>query len=520
MSNLNAPAISSRYSRYVIFLIIFVFLILNILNLKDLSLIDWDEGAFALQAKWLASSFAEGKPFNFQTPPLFQIIIALLFRLLSFRDWILLLVSMLSSALTIFIVFKLAKMLDTTETGIYSVLLLVFTEFFLFFSKSGLSDATFTFFFISAMYFFYQGIKSNQNRQFIFAGLFCLLALYTKYSAPALLIILFIVGFINCRKMNAKWFLFTIVLPIILYLPYLAVFLKIVSVRSIGERHLTLLGMNHFKFLYYLFVFAPIPLVLSVSYAIIAIVKKKWTQQYKYVNVGVTGNDANQSWGIGFVVIPVIIFFIIVGFYHPYFRLAYPMVPLLSIIGAQLLKPLGKLKHYTLVFLMVISFILGWKTIAYCTDIPKQIAKLETKYVELNHSGYILTTVPPNVLFYLNGHICFLVKDSFIRLGTRYPELLNKRIILNPERNRLVNQDQVLLIHCTIFDSIKTKYKDLFATGILIDTLEFMDAPVYYKDIFNPLRDQRQIYELYVFFNNFNRLWQLGSEPIVEIISP
>ncbi|MEO0106868.1 MAG: glycosyltransferase family 39 protein, partial [candidate division WOR-3 bacterium] len=143
--------------RLIIHFIIIIFLTINLANLKNLTLIDWDEGVFALQSGWIGSLGGEGKPFNFQTPPLFQILIALVFRLLGAKDWILPLISIIFSALTIYILFLFGKELYAEKIAIFSVILFISTEYFLFFSKSGLSDATFLFFFITALYFYYQG---------------------------------------------------------------------------------------------------------------------------------------------------------------------------------------------------------------------------------------------------------------------------------------------------------------------------------------------------------------------------
>ncbi|MEO0190865.1 MAG: hypothetical protein ABIL18_07785 [candidate division WOR-3 bacterium] len=50
--------------RLIIHFIIIIFLTINLANLKNLTLIDWDEGVFALQSGWIGSLCGEGKPFN------------------------------------------------------------------------------------------------------------------------------------------------------------------------------------------------------------------------------------------------------------------------------------------------------------------------------------------------------------------------------------------------------------------------------------------------------------------------
>ena len=97
--------------RFLIHLIVGLFVILNGINLTRTCLIDWDEGVFALQGKWIETIGAEGKPFNFQSPPLYQTLIAFLFKSLGHKDFILPLLSIIFSVLTIYIVFYLFKTL-------------------------------------------------------------------------------------------------------------------------------------------------------------------------------------------------------------------------------------------------------------------------------------------------------------------------------------------------------------------------------------------------------------------------
>jgi len=124
--------------RLLIHLIVGLFVILNVVNLASTCLIDWDEGVFALQGKWIATIGAEGKPFNFQTPPLYQTLIASLFKLLGHRDFILPLLSIIFSVFTIYLIFHLVKELYSIEESIYAVILFMTTEFFLFFSNQHL----------------------------------------------------------------------------------------------------------------------------------------------------------------------------------------------------------------------------------------------------------------------------------------------------------------------------------------------------------------------------------------------
>jgi len=81
-----------------------------------------------------------------------------------------------------------------------------------------------------------------------------------------------------------------------------------------------------------------------------------------------------------------------------------------------------------------------------------------------------------------------------------------------------------LLVHATALDSIKQKSMELYNYGKLLARIGFADAPVYCKDIFNPQKDIKQVYEIYLFDKNalgdrINDLWQLGFDRQVEVIS-
>ena len=63
---------------YIVAVIIGCFVLWGVLYLQYATLIDWDEGIFALQGQWLSTAGSQGKPFNFQTPPLFPLNVSLL----------------------------------------------------------------------------------------------------------------------------------------------------------------------------------------------------------------------------------------------------------------------------------------------------------------------------------------------------------------------------------------------------------------------------------------------------------
>ncbi|UCG91459.1 MAG: glycosyltransferase family 39 protein [candidate division WOR-3 bacterium] len=488
---------------FLLHLLVLLFLVFSIVSLRNTSLIDWDEGVFALQGSWLATGGAEGKPFNFQTPPFFQTLVAFFFKFLSPQDFVLPLLSILFSILTIYTIFFLARILYSRREALYAVILFVTTEFFLFFSKSGLSDATFLFFFTASILFFVKGLQHNRLNFFLLAGLCTTLALYTKYSALSLLIMFSIAGILYRKEIHKTWFIFSIILPVVLFSPYVYIFIKFVKISGVSARYMGLLNINHIPFFYYLIVFAPIPLLLSIVHTICSF--KKY-----------------EKWDV-LIILFFCVYFIILGFYHHYFRLAYPLIPLISIIASRFINQTGKYKHYILIGSVVIALLLSLRTVCYYSLVPEKLGTFVNDYVKKEHIRYVYTLVPPNISFSIKGKIVIPSDHPWARSGKKFPHLYKNTKIIYEDNNELRSEDEVLLLHATLFDSLKQKHEPLYDRGELVTSIEFIDAPVYYKDIYNPLKDVKQIYELYVFErdavgNKIDELWKLGFDPRVTVI--
>jgi hypothetical protein len=475
--------------RTFFYVLLLLFLITNFLNLRKLHLIDWDEGVFALQAQWISTNGSAGKPFNFQTPPLFQFLVALLFKILGVNDWCLPLISIICSVLTLFLLYLFVRSLYNEDIGLFSAMLFMSTEYFLFFSKSGLSDALFLLFFICALYFFHLGLESKKAFYYAICGFFVLISSYTKYSGPILFLILFIIGISERKKVSGSWVIFSILIPLILYLPYFFIFIKIVTFSKIVERHGRLFGINHLKFLYYILRFTPLIFFTSILYRI-----KKDTD---------------------FLVLKILVpFFIVLGFYYHYLRLAYPLIPILSIFSAGFIYKFKRLRYLLIVSVFVFNLIIGLDTLTYHSSIPIKIAEKADSLCNLNNIRYLLPLTPPNILFYMKGDILipeFNQQLSFIEdFG-----LLKKTHQINKKSNLFKEEKQILLIYSSIFKDLEQDLEPILQVSKYIDEIEFVDAPIYYKDIFNPLRKERQLYKFYLLETDkinlpeLERLWDI-----------
>ena len=484
---------------YIVAVVIGCFLLWSMFYLHGAALIDWDEGVFALQGQWLATAGGQGKPFNFQTPPLFQFIVAFLFTVIPTHALALPLISTVFSCLSIVLVFSLGTVLYTPRTGLYAVLLFVSTEFFLFFSHSGLSESTFLFFFLAATYFFLRGFIHNSARSFLLAGLFTAAALYTKYSAFPLLVTFLIIGIAQRKTIEKKWLSRTVLLPVLVYVPYLFVFLTVVGHAGISARHGSLLGIHHHQFLYYLLRFAPFPLLFALL----------WTT-----------NRPKRSRRDFYVLVPALVFFLFLGFYYHYFRLAYPIVPFLAIFAAQYIK---RHKPYVVATIFIVSLGLSIDTVSYRTDTPQKIGATVRQCARDMQVRYVYTSVPPNINFYIGGEIAIPETHPSHALSERFPAFLRGREVLYRHNNELHREDKILLVYATAYDTLDREIVELLGHCEIVKTMEFLDAPVYYKDIFNPQRERAQLYKVYAaerkkIGDTVDQFWELGFKPGFTVV--
>ncbi len=371
----------------------------------------------------------------------------------------------------------------------YGVLIFMTTEYFLFFSRSGLSDAAYVCFSTLAVLFFVQAIRSRRLKDCFLSSLFITLALYTKFSGVALLGILFVVGIFHRRTLHRGWFLSAIVLPLVFFLPFTIAYLWAVGVSEMHVRHGPLVGIHHLKYLYYLLVFAPVPFILNVVQAVRE--RKKFLQTPLFLIIAA--------------------FFITVGFYYPFFRLLYPLIPLCAVTAACAVVGFGRYKPAVLVGI-ALSLVFSFQTITYTTNIPEHVASSVRNFADEDNVHYIYSTSPPNVLYYLDGDILVPAEHPWQAMGKRIPSLLNGRTVMRPDSILLQPHDAVIIVHATAVDSLKHAYPMLFEDAAVVSSFEFIDAPVYYRDIYNVQRNIKQLYEVYLFRPGeyTKKLWEFG----------
>ncbi len=470
---------------------------LNLISLIGFSLRDWDEGVFALQGQWLASGFIEGKPYNLQTPPLYPLIAGIGLLLFKGNALILPLLSFIFSITTLVIVYNIANFLYNRETAFYSVALFAANEYFFFFSKSALSDSMFLFFFTAAvLYLLYS--KTGHIKYFLLSGIFITLAMYTKYSGMILIIYAIILGIITGMNKDWKWYIFHIAMPLILFLPIIYFFSRFTSVAGTGQRLLSLFGINYHRHLFYLIVFAP-TLILT---AIISQFKRP---------------DKNMSNKI--ILIMVAIYFVFLGLYYPYFRLAYPLIMFIAIIGASS-NIQSRIKSWVVLIATIIGIAFSIPTIVYQNRLPIRFAHEVLKYIRKNDVKVLFSSTTPNIEYYLEGSYAIPDNHSWYKISEKYPIFKGKNKILHHSENELKLGEEILIAHATINDSLKVLYPEIFENSQLILAYNFIDAPLYLKDIFNPAQEQN--FELYKIEINdqylADKIWQFGFNKGISVL--
>ncbi|MBN2620647.1 glycosyltransferase family 39 protein [candidate division WOR-3 bacterium] len=495
---MNNSTREHTYLKHIIVLTLFLFCIITIWRS---SLIDWDEGVFALQGQWFASFGSQGKPFNFQTPPLFQLIIAFIFALTGQQWYILPLLSVLFACSTLYVIHGLTSQHYSEKVALLAMVFTASTELFIFFARSGLSDATFLFLFTSAIYFFLQGVQKNRIREFLIAGILTAAALYTKYSALPLLVSFAIIGSVNRKSIPRRWFFASILLPILLYLPYVLIYAFVVQIPTIAARHGPLMGIHHLSYVHYGLVFAPVIFLMAIIHL-------------------VTGKERKE---VAHVAVFGAVYFFFVGFYHPYMRLLLPIIPLCAILAARLAARTKKLTIAVATIAVLCGLFLSYRTIRYNSEVPRTVAERTTRMCREQQCHLLYASVPPNIAVYLPGNILIPEDHAWITIGRRFPCLMRDRIIMERSTNILDQQSTQVYLHGTIYDSLRNKHTRLFFRMSHVWTTEFIDAPLYCKDPYNPLKNTTQAYELYTITPDtinqiLDDLWQFGFEPAVTVL--
>lgn len=446
----------------------------GVLRLPNRALIDWDEGVFAEQARWLATHGHEGDPYNLQTPPLYQLLIAAGFSIAGTDDLVLFLLSLAASLITIFLIYALACAIDAPAAAVPAVLIFVTTEYFLFFSISGLSEAVFLLWFSGALLFCLHGLRDGSWRSLLLSGAFACAAIYTKYSGLTLLVIMPVMSLVHQRRIRLRFFVSCIAVPALAFVPFAVVYLRVLGVTGMSARHGLLIGFHHHWYLYYLLAFAP-----GAFLGLTLMVRRPSRAQSALLAGG-------------------IVYFACLGGYGSYFRLAYPLLAVLCPLTGVLVAHAGRFRYPVAIILALGSLTLSWPTVRYRNAFPEQTAAIVASASRTDNCSFLLSRVPPNVDFYAPGRAALPESHPATRFASRLPRWFAQRHIAAADRNELRGRGALLVLTAPFLSPVTLDTQALSVWGRLVWHGDLEDAPVYYKDPANPLRRIDQRYLLYV----------------------
>ncbi|MCB9784719.1 MAG: glycosyltransferase family 39 protein [Candidatus Omnitrophica bacterium] len=172
----------------ILSLLTLISLILRVWKLWDHGLCQWDEGVYALSARWVAT-LGEGGTLGSPShgPPLYTLILAFLFRLFGDSDFTILISSAVAGALITPVLFLLGKRWLGNKEGMVAAAIWALLPIGVLFSRRGLNDIWFTLLFLLGLLILSTHSFRGWRDLWIFIP--AALAMLTKYHGAGVLIV-------------------------------------------------------------------------------------------------------------------------------------------------------------------------------------------------------------------------------------------------------------------------------------------------------------------------------------------
>ena len=151
-------------------------------NLTSLGLTHFDEGAYTMTGRWLATFAREGTAFQPTfSPPLFPSLVGAAFMILGVKDYVAIIPSILTGSITVGLLYLIGSTWFGMRVGIGAALMLATAEYHLVFSRLALTDATFILLFWAALWCLFEAISTGKRHWFVAGGVVTGLCWNTKY---------------------------------------------------------------------------------------------------------------------------------------------------------------------------------------------------------------------------------------------------------------------------------------------------------------------------------------------------
>jgi len=249
-------------------------------NLTSLGLTHFDEGAYTMTGRWLASLGHEGAAFQPTfSPPLFPSLVGAAFMVFGVKDYVAIGVSAMTGALTIGLVYFIGKEWFGRSAGISAALMLATAEYHLIFSRLALTDATFTLLFWTALACLFQGLSTRKQHWYAAGGIATGLCWNTKYHGllPLAIAGLWLI-WRTLRRERPPWREFALAcsLALTMYVPWVVYVQRTIGYGTILRTHVehsVSLGLFVTKpsaFAFYFSHWLSVPLLICAAGGIIA----------------------------------------------------------------------------------------------------------------------------------------------------------------------------------------------------------------------------------------------------------
>ena len=213
----------------LVFLIIISFLVL--FHRLGESTLGYDDVYYAQRAKemihkkdWFYTNPTIGGQLSFDNkPPMLFWFLSLVGKLFNFNNWSMRLFPAIFGFLCILVMFCFVSNLYGYYTGFISSFVLLFTQQFLYYSRSATMETMFSLFFFLALISFWNGYYYNKEKSFYLTGLFIGLAILTRQLSGLLIyavIIVFLALVKDKKVLKQKSFYLGILLSFMISFPW------------------------------------------------------------------------------------------------------------------------------------------------------------------------------------------------------------------------------------------------------------------------------------------------------------
>ncbi len=166
----------------------------------------FNEGFYTMQALGYANGSllsAFYSPGDFNNPPLFSVLVALVLRVTGFSPLAVRMVPMLASFLLVLAVFKLGKELYSQKVGMLAAVIVSFTPGLVLVGRNVQTDALVLLLVVTSTYLYVRGTKSASLLRLVLAGVVFGLALDVKITAVLALPCLIAWRLVETRRLSA-----------------------------------------------------------------------------------------------------------------------------------------------------------------------------------------------------------------------------------------------------------------------------------------------------------------------------